>query len=246
MRACACAKTLQDQPRCGYWVLGELGAIGGSFILLPRILWCGVSFAFARAFPPREARTKTSQTTSPNFVWFREASCSPGFCGVRGVFCARFSSSGFLLFCSPGFLWCWVSFARAFLLGRLKSFPAALDIWPPEEEKRAQKTPHTQRFPAPAPRTPLHPAFPTAFIFALALLGPRPRSSSSRGLVIERLTWRKRKMKNNEQRTTGRARAFRAAFRALSLFVYFPHDFPPARYHQTSRPIFMDTPVWAA
>jgi hypothetical protein len=25
------------------------------YILLPRILWCGVSLALARAFPPREA-----------------------------------------------------------------------------------------------------------------------------------------------------------------------------------------------
>ena len=118
------SKTSQDVAT-GYWGNWALLAIGGSFILLPRILWCGVSFAFARAFPPREARTKTSQTTSPNFVWFREASCSPGFCGVRGVFCARFSSSGFLLFCSPGFLWCWVSFARAFLLGRLDFFSSS-------------------------------------------------------------------------------------------------------------------------
>ena len=84
---------------------------------------------------------------------------------------------GILLFCSS-LEFCGVVVGcllhALFLLGRLKSFPAALDIWPPEEEKRAQKTPHTQRFPAPAPRTPLHPAFPTAFIFALALLGPRP------------------------------------------------------------------------
>ena len=52
MRACACAKRLQDQPRCGYWVLGELGAIGywGFFYSAPQdfVVW-GV-FCFCARF----------------------------------------------------------------------------------------------------------------------------------------------------------------------------------------------------
>ena len=149
----------------------------------------------------------------------------------------------------PRILWCGcgVPFARTFPPRKAKKFPSSFGYLASRGGKaRAKDTPHPA-FPRSRSPHPVAPRFSHGFYFcARPPRSSSSRSSSSGGLVIERLTWRKRKMKNNEQRTTGRARAFRAAFRALSLFVYFPHDFPPARYHQTSRPIFMDTPVWAA
>ena len=56
------------------------GGIGDSFVLFPRILWCGVPFA--RAFPPREA-------TYGRLVCYHSAYITRGF-GVLGVFYARF------------------------------------------------------------------------------------------------------------------------------------------------------------
>jgi len=50
---------LQDDPRCGYWGLGELGIL----------LFCSpqdfvVLGVFCARFPPREASTSTLHTTS--------------------------------------------------------------------------------------------------------------------------------------------------------------------------------------
>ena len=77
----ACALRLSDPVLVASQLHGAAtGGIGDSFVLLPRVLWCGVPFA--RAFPPREA-------TYGRLVCYHSAYITRGF-GVLGVFCARF------------------------------------------------------------------------------------------------------------------------------------------------------------